>query len=104
MWLGWGSLRVHVAVVLGLSAPPAFTVHQAAGDGSFGDLLIFDENDALHADRVAAPSFDVNFDSQLLSRNHRPAKASFFNPGETHELVLAVGNFGEQQRTARLSN
>jgi len=99
--LGAGSLRSRIlSLSLGSSTP--VTIDQAARDDDFGNFFVVDVSNALHADCVAAPGFYLNFDSQLIAGNNGAAEAGFFDSGEDHQLVLAIGNLGEQQCAASL--
>ncbi len=89
-------------------APPASPVHQLARHDRFCHALLADIRNPLHPDSgspgVFTPSFNFNFNPQLVSGNDGPPKTRPFDSGEHHQLTLTVWNLGQQQRSARLRN
>ena len=50
----------------------------------------------------AAPGEHLHLDPQLVAGNHGPAEAGIVDGDEIEQLLLAVGNFLQQQQAARL--
>ena len=57
---------------------------------------------ALQAAGGSAKGEDIDLDAQLIAGRNRAAEARALNSGEDQQLVVAVGDFGEQQRRAGL--
>ena len=51
-----------------------------------------------------APVEDGDFDAELVAGDDGAAEAGVFDAGEDHELVVAVGDLGEQERAAGLGD
>ena len=52
----------------------------------------------------AAPVEDVDLDAELVAGDDGLAEAGVVDAGEDHELGVAVGDFGEQERAAGLGD
>lgn len=66
--------------------------------------MVADVRGSLHAACIAAPDSHIDFDPQLIPRNHRTPELRSFNSREQHQLVLTVFHFGEQQDSAGLGH
>ena len=75
---------------------------ERAGDGGLAGDLAFDGGDAAHLAGVGTPVEDGDFDAELVAGDDGAAEFGGVDAGEDHELVLAVGDLGEQQRAAGL--
>src|SRR5690242_15037742 len=73
------------------------SVHQLAGDGRLACQLVSDVSMPLQFHRVYSPYQHVHLDAQLVAGLDRLAKLRFFDPGEDHEALVPIGDFGEQQ-------
>src|SRR5215469_5271648 len=100
-WMGIELVRGLAGVMFGVLLL-AGARDELAGDGCFGGDLAVDGADALHLDRAGAPVDDSDLDAELVAGDDGFAEAGFVDAGEDHELVVAVGDFGEQERTAGL--
>src|SRR6185437_16109802 len=80
------------------------TAHQLAGHCGFTSQLVSDVNIALHLDCGGAPGENVHLDAKLIAGRNRLAELRAFDAGEYHELLAAIGNFSEQERSAGLGD
>src|SRR5581483_11266685 len=70
---------------------------QLAGHHRFAGLLVLYIDVALHTRGSPSPGKDLDLDPQLVARNYGPAKARLLDSGKHDQLVLAIGNFRQQQ-------
>ena len=80
------------------------TGNDRAHDGGLADDLALDGYDALHSDGVGAPVEHLHLDAELIAGNDRAAELGGIDAGEDHQLVVAVGDLGEQERAAGLGD
>src|ERR1700733_11817056 len=74
----------------------ARAIDQPAAYQGFGGARLADVGCSFHAAGIGAPYPDVDFDAQLIARNHRATELGPLNPGEQYQFALAVFYLREQ--------
>src|SRR6266571_1083034 len=77
-------------------------VHHLAHERRLGGQIAVDRRLAFQFAEIAAPGQHVDFEPELIARNHGPPEARIVHGHKIEQLVLAVRHFLEQQQPAGL--
>ena len=77
---------------------------QTAGNHGLADQLALDIGLALQSPSRAAEGQNIDLDAQLIARGDGAAEARALDAGENQQLVIALGDFGEEKGGASLGH